>query len=284
MKPLSTSHVHNRKPQFLQTEAGFGINAKQQPRSLYHYEIWCVMYMRNILSCMLLAVCGLLLVSCDEDGQRSGNGRLEKMDFDLANFSAVAAETGYQVEILPDTGYAVSVTTDENLMDLLNVYRENETLYLKLKPHSNSDFTMLRAEVRMPQISALVLSSGANAVLREGFSSSLALSVVLSAGSSVEGAVSSGNLSCVLNAGSHLELAGAGQNGSLIANAGSYLDLRAYPLQNVSIFADGGSAVYVHCTGVLSVTASGGSRVYYTGSPQFGTLSITGGSTLQQLP
>jgi len=32
------------------------------------------------------------------------------------------------------------------------------------------------------------------------------------------------------------------------------------------------------------VTASGGSRVYYRGDPQLGAVSITGGSTLQQLP
>lgn len=234
----------------------------------------------------MLFACLLMLSAapgCDDDAIE-GSGILLTQEYPITDFTGILAESGFDVTVAPDSMYSVEVTTDDNLSDDVEVYRSGAALVLKPKPDRDVHRNFMRADVRMPLLSSLILSAGAECDIREGFDSNEPFSVTLSAGASAEGAMRSGPLSCVLSGGSNLVLSGAGGTGSLVASGGSSIDLREYPLTDVTISAEGGSVIYVQLDGRLDVTASGGSRVYYRGDPQLGAVSITGGSTLQQLP
>ncbi|MCB2205076.1 DUF2807 domain-containing protein [bacterium] len=237
---------------------------------------------RIVLPLLLLAIV-FVANACDDD-QIDGSGQQQTIPYTIADFNSVAAETGFRVSLSPDSLYSVAVTTDDNLLDYVDVSRSSTTLNLKVKPNSDVQFTELRADVRMPSLESLTLASGARCSLKDGFSSLLPFSVVLTAGSSAEGNIVTGNISCLATAGSNLTLEGSGLLGSIVASAGSTVDLRDFTMTDVSVSADAGSIVYINCSGRLDVSASGGSRVYYTGNAQLGSVSVTGGSTLQIIP
>ncbi len=234
----------------------------------------------------ILVACLLILLaasSCDDDAIE-GSGVLLTQEYPIADFTGILAESGFDVTVEPDSMFRVEITTDDNLTDAVEVYRSGAALVLKPKSGMDVRRNFMRADVRMPLLSSLILTAGAECDIREGFDSDESFSVTLSAGARAAGEMRSGPLSCVLSAGSSLVLRGAGAAGSLVATGGSSIDLRDYPLTDVTISAEGGSVIYVQLDGRLDVTASGGSRVYYRGDPQLGAVSITGGSTLQQLP
>ncbi|MBN1448260.1 MAG: DUF2807 domain-containing protein [Bacteroidetes bacterium] len=223
----------------------------------------------------------LVTIACDDD--QGGSGVLATKNYDFRDFSSIVAERGFDVRVMQDSSWAVAVTTDENLKDFLDVFRSGSTLLLEIKPSSGVSFSALRADVRMPTFSSVVLSGGANCDIGDGFVSYEPASAVLSAGSRFEGSLRSGDVSLVLSGGSDVLLRGAGRNGSLIASGGSRLDLRNFVLDSVSVAADGGSTVYINLTGRIDATVSGGSSVYYTGTPEFGEIDVSAGSTFRRL-
>ena len=244
------------------------------------------MALHTRLTVGMLCACSLILITvpgCDDEAIE-GSGVLLVQEYPIADFTGILAESGFDVTVAPDSMYSVEVTTDDNLSEDVEVYRSGAALVLKPKPDRDVRRNFMRADVRMPLLTSLILSAGAECDIREGFVSDEPFSVTLSAGARTEGAMRCGSLSCLLSGGSSLVLSGAGSSGSLVASGGSSIDLRDYPLTNVTISAEGGSEVYVRLDGRLDVTASGGSRVYYRGDPQLGAVSITGGSTLQELP
>ena len=204
-------------------------------------------------------------------------------DYDFRDFNSIVAESGFRVRVTQDSAYAVAVTADDNLTDFLDVFRSGSTLHLEIKPNNGVSFSALRADVRMPFFSSAVLSAGASCDLGDGFVSYDPASAVLSAGSRLEGSLRSGDVSFVLSGGSNLLLRGAGRNGSLVASGGSQIDLRNFVLDSASVTADGGSTVYVNLTGRIDATVSGGSNVYYTGTPEFGEINVSSGSTFKRL-
>lgn len=240
-------------------------------------------FMKTGILIFCASLAAFAAAGCDDDGI-DGSGVAAMKEYNFTGFSSIVAESGFRVRCTLDSLYAVTVTTDDNLQDMVDVFLDGTALNLKVKPGNDVSFNILRADVHMPQLSALVLSAGANCEIGEGFSSNAPFAAVLSAGAHAEGSLESGPVSCVLSAGSVLTLSGSGSTGAVVASAGSTADLRTYALGDVSVTADGGSVVYVNVTGRLNVSASGGSRVYYRGDVQLGEVSITGGSTLQSIP
>ena len=66
------------------------------------------------------------------------------------------------------------------------------------------------------------------------------------------------------------------------ASGGSQIDLSAFYVKGANVEASGGSQVTVSASGRLDVDASGGSRVYYLGSPTLGKVEESGGSDVRR--
>ena len=88
------------------------------------------------LRTLALAIAVLMLAGCAVPfgTQLVPSGPLVTQDFDLANFSAVAAGSAFQVEITQSDSYSVSVTVNENLVERLDVGVSGNTLRISLKP------------------------------------------------------------------------------------------------------------------------------------------------------
>ena len=249
---------------------------------MYHVEP-LIMKQEIRRACTALLLTALFALGACDSGHIEGNGILRTTRYYFEGFTAVNAESGYSVVLSHDTAYAVQVTTDSNLMFRLDVYRSGSVLNLKIKPRTDASFTALTADVRMPQIKSLQLSSGSSCVIDTGFRSNDPMDVVLSSGSNAEGSLKCGKLGLTLSSGSNTSLSGAGTDGNIICSSGSVANLRYFVLTNVVVTASSGSAVYVHANGRLDVTASGGSKVYYSGNAQLGTINLSDGSTLERI-
>ena len=95
----------------------------------------------------------------------SGN-RIER-SFDVAGFTDIEIEGGWQVFVTRGEGYDVAVTADEALMEHVVVERQGETLRVDAERWSWSRDGSMRVEVTMPELSGIAVNGGADVAIRE---------------------------------------------------------------------------------------------------------------------
>jgi hypothetical protein len=75
---------------------------------------------------------------------------------------------------------------------------------------------------------------------------------------------------------------GSARDVRIHGSGGSIFELADFPVTDASVDLSGGSNVTVKPSGRLDVEASGGSRVYYLGSPTVGKIRMSGSSSVER--
>lgn len=224
----------------------------------------------------------LFLASCDEG--ITGSSELSSLSYDLKNFTAVSADDGCLLTIVPDTTWSVEVLTNENFVRHLLVDVHGGVLRIRLEPRYSYDLgKVFRATVRMPRLEAITLAAGSSADLASGFSSGAPFDIALSGGSEARGAIDCGDMTALLSGGSDLQLSGSAEDVFVNASGGSDVACGNFLVRDADLVASGGSDITVHATGLLDVEASGGSEVWYRGPATIRRLNTSGGSTVRRI-
>ena len=179
----------------------------------------------------------------------------------ITGFTSVSAAMGFNVEITESSTFSVRVTVDDNVVDRLRVTKEGDTLSITLDPGIYTSMT-LRAVVTMPLIEGLELSGGSRGFIR--------------------GFVGLTSLDLELSGGSHVDAEGSAIDLTVDASGGSTLDLENFPVHDADVVFSGGSSGTISLDGNLAADASGGSRLWYIGSPTLGDIDTSGGATVQK--
>jgi len=228
-----------------------------------------------VLTVILLAAFGVF------GGIIIGSGNLTTRNFDLSDFTEIAAQSGFQLEVVQSSTFSVEVTADDNAIDYIDVYKSGNTL--KIRPQWNRSFrsVTLRARVTMPDLYEIKLSGGSGASI-SSFSSSHDLSVGLSGGSSLAGDIIAVDTYIALSGGSQVNLQGTADDLDVNGSGGSQLELGAFPVNNADINLSGGGIATVSVNGTLDVNLSGGSHVTYIGEPTSIDTNLSGASTISK--
>ena len=94
----------------------------------------------------------------------------------------------------------------------------------------------------------------------------------------ISGFVGLASLDLELSGGSHVDVDGSADNLRVDASGGSTLDLEAFPVHDADIGFSGGSSGTISLDGTLNADVSGGSRLWYVGSPTLGDIDTSGGA------
>ena len=237
------------------------------------------------LQTLSLVVVVLLLAGCCAVPFRTQlvpSGPLVTKDYDLSNFSAVAAGSAFEVEIVRSDSYGVSVTVNESLVESLEVSVSGKTLHIALKPNIGlTGAATMKAQVTMPELTGLDLS-GASRTTLAGFKSDNSLTTEVSGASTLRGDLTCGDASFNVSGASKVNLNGSAQDLKVEASGASTVDLSNFASQNTVVNASGASKVVVAASGSLDVEASGASTVRYTGEPAKLKTNTSGASTVGQ--
>jgi hypothetical protein len=192
------------------------------------------------------------------EGYNVGSGQLTTEEMNFSDFTIVECEKGFEVVITQSSSYSVRITADDNVFDYIQVSKTGDRLNIGLKPNDYRDLT-LRAEITMPDLYELQLSSGSHGTI-EGFSSTHKLVLGLSGGSHIKRAE------------------GSASDLFINASGGSHVDLSNFPVHNANVILSGGSHTTINLDGRLDADLRGGSHLYYIGDPTLGDISTSGGS------
>ncbi len=200
----------------------------------------------------------------------------------ITGFDKVDISYGFTVSISQGDKFSVVTSVDEELVPYLEVVKKGNTLKIGLAEHGSYRIPAgtKQAEITMPELTGLDMSGGSHTTIT-GFKSTKALGVGLSGGSVLRGDIEAGNARFSLSGGSDVNLTGSAGDVKIHGSGGSRFELADFPVTDTSVDLSGGSNVTVKLSGRLDVKASGGSRVYYLGSPTVGKIIMSGSSSVE---
>jgi hypothetical protein len=213
----------------------------------------------------------------------TGSGNVVTQEEPISGFDKVDISQSFEVDISQGENFSVIIRVDDNLVEHLQVVKQDNTLKIGLKPNRNytASNATLEAEVTMPELTGLDLSGASQATIA-GFKSSNDLSVDLSGSSSLVGDIEAAKISFDLSGGSDANVSGSGQEATIDVAGGSQIDLSNFPVAEVTVNAAGGSTATVNASGKLNADASGSSQIYYLGDPTMGEIDTSGSSSVER--
>jgi hypothetical protein len=246
--------------------------------------------------CVVFLLLAIMLSGC---AVTTGSGTLVTTQVDKVGFTKVRAADSWDVTVVRGDSFSVKVTTDDNVVDRLDVIVAGDALVMRLKPRTLLGNVTLKATVVMPRLDGLDLADATDASVT-GFSSGDPLTVslhdsssvvfdALGAGtldaraadsSSISGSIHVGEGSLRLSDSSDAALSGSAHVLTLQASDGSAANLRGLRAGNVTATLADGSSGTVALDGILDAHLSDGSDLKYVGSPKLGDVSTSDGSSL----
>jgi len=213
----------------------------------------------------------------------TGSGNVVTHEENITGFDKVDASHAFQVDISQGDAFSVVIRIDDNLVQYLEVVKRGSTLNIGLKPGRSYNIrnATMQAEVTMPELTGLELSGASDGTIA-GFKSAKGLDVDLSGASSLRGDIEAGDARFDVSGASEVNLRGSAEDVVIDASGASEVDLSAFPVADANVEASGGSDAAVKPSGRLDADASGGSHVYYLGSPTLGKIDTSGASSVER--
>lgn len=248
-------------------------------------------------------ICTLLLVTallpgCSRLSYVAGKGNIIDDQYHFSDFNAIDVGSNIEIEIDPLNIYTISVRTYENLFDYLDISQSGKTLKIRLKPIISYHNLNMKATITLPELRDLTLSGGSHGSakgfksaqdfnLTESGASSLDIDIEsgsshikLSGSSQVTGHLISADSRLEVSSGSRADLNGSANNLALESSGEGVANLLNLNVQNAGITLSGDSHANLTLTGKLDADLSGGSSLFYAGSPSLGKTNVTGNSIL----
>ena len=241
---------------------------------------------------MLLLLASSAVVGCDF--AVTGSGNLQARDMDFNGFDAVEIGDFFVVDIIQSDSYKVSITVDDNIFKYLDISQDGRTLRIGLKKalRSYKNIT-LKAEITMPQIQRLVMSTETTGTIR-GFNikhdfelmlsefsslnfSDMAtknLSLVLADKSQVNGDITVEDVILKISKFSEVRLVGSATNLVATVSDVSSLELARFVVNNANVTLSDFSAASLNLTGRLDAQLRDSSNLFYTGTPTVGSIYV----------
>jgi hypothetical protein len=225
--------------------------------------------MKKILPILLLVVA---LSGCDLG--ITGNGNVTEKAFPVEAFTTINASGTLDIFIRQDGSHKALVKTDENLMDLVEVYVENDVLYLSTKRNIRKAKAK-SVYLSVDNLEALQLA-GAISVQNAGQLKVASLNLESSGAAEIDLDLETSNLKAMFSGATEVELKGTAQRVNLEASGASELDWEDFSISELKMHCSGATEANVWVTDKLWLTLSGASDVVYKGKPTIERQKISG--------
>lgn len=252
-----------------------------------------------------LAMLGLIVCvsGCMFYPTLSGSGTLVQESADFQGFRKISADDSFEVMVVKDAEYGITITVDDNILEHVQMRKEGEQLQLELDPYYNYRNVTLKALVTTPALDAIELSgasdmtvvnadqfpyvpsldidlSGASTLLLPMITAGT-VRVDFSGASSGSIGLQASNIAVDLSGASELQVNGTGGDLTAEVSGASELDMSSCTVGDVDANLSGASRAWVTMDGILDADLSGGSTLYYRGTMVLGSLDTSGGSKLR---
>ena len=215
---------------------------------------------------LFLSSCGLDSILKNMGPGIKGNSVIVEQDRKVTeDFTTISASEGIQVYVTQADEYRISITADENIIDLIGTDIENGKL--KIQALKNIGHSTKKVMVSLPNLKALHSSSGAH-ISTENTIKSNHLTLEASSGSMLGIELIGNQLEVNTSSGANLWLSGKVNNTLIEASSGSKIEAKELSTVLCNAQASSGSSVTIAVTESLQANANSGGYIAYTGDPE----------------
>ena len=251
---------------------------------------------------ILIAFLSLLVISlngCSNLGYIVGTGPIMEKTYDYQDFTGIEVSNAFQYDIQRSSSYGITITTRENIIPYLDIYKSGKTLVVRLKPGSftNAD---LRAAITLPDLYNLSVS-GASKGAVSGFKADPNLDLKVSGASQLEmdleagtaqidvsgaskvtGALKAQDTRLTISGASRCQLTGTSGMANIDVSGASTFDSPDLQMSGADINVSGASRATIRSNGHLNVDVTGASTLSYLGNPVLDKVNVEGASKINR--
>ncbi|MCG8319058.1 MAG: DUF2807 domain-containing protein [Cytophagales bacterium] len=230
--------------------------------------------MLKTCSFVLISMGAALLTSCGHLRFERGNGDIILQTIEVSGFEKVDVRGFYEVTLQPGTKEGVTIETDENLFDFIEVFVRGNKLIIASEESLKSDFG-IKIAITYKALKA-ISSSGASVIKTNGTVTTEDLKIAMSGAGLIEMDVETQMLDLNLSGAGMVRLSGETDEQFLeLSGAGS---LDAYELKSdaCSVNLSGVGAAKVYVKEKLDARVSGIGGIKYRGNPKSVNKNVSG--------
>ena len=232
--------------------------------------------MKSIIFFTLIFILG----SCNIDSI-PGSSNMTKKKYALKNFNSIDVSSSFDLELIQSKDYKIVVQCNENIKEYIDVYLEEECLYVGLKGNNLFSNIDLKVTIHAPDINNIE-ASGASSIDIEKYKVKN-LEFHLSGASDLKADLNiSEHLSIEASGASDIKLKGKAKNVDLIFSGASEFSGKKLVISDeLTLDSSGASSVTVTANGTLDIESSGASSVTYYGKGKVIRKDISGAGSIQ---
>lgn len=197
-----------------------------------------------------------------------GSGRIVEKDIaDLSDFDTVIDNTFCNVTILQSDNYKITVRSDDNIIDLVQIYRANHSLVIDIDDRYNYKNCVYYVYIEMPVVARLSANS-AGSIETMGTIESNSLRLCANSAGNISANIRVNELHTQINSAGDIEINGsANRHYSTLQSAGN---LFAYGLTTDTTYIDVSSAgsARIQVNNYLEANVSSVGSIFYKGRPE----------------
>jgi hypothetical protein len=202
-------------------------------------------------------------------------------EYDFVGFNEVDISHAFEATITPGDAFSVVVRVDDNLVEHLVVEQDGNQVRVGLEDGTMATRATMEVDITMPFLARLNASGASQAQLNalpvdDNFAADV------SGASQIHGDIEGIDIDLNASGASTIFLAGTAGNVRAVASGASTIDLTELAAIDAQTEASGASTVIVNIEGILDADASGGSNIFYIGSPEMGNIDTSGGAEVSQ--
>jgi hypothetical protein len=211
-----------------------------------------------------------------------GDGHIATKDATVGSFNSIDVSGALEVHITQGTGNSARIETDQNLLDLIEVFTDGNTLVARTRNGYNlHPSRRIVIQVTAPEYKNIDVS-GASKIIADNAISGNDLHLGASGASHISMQVSGSKISSDLSGASSLALKGQATDFDLEASGASHSNCYELVAENAMIDVSGASSAEVTANKNLRADASGASHVRYKGNASVNSNTSGAGSVKRE--
>lgn len=204
--------------------------------------------------------------------------------FEFSEYSKLDVSSDFNVNVtLSSREESITVNANSNLMDYVSIYKEGDTLFLRL--NKNTWFTgkmTLDVAISTAMITDYTASSDAMITLKTPLTTDR-VRIHCKGDALFKGNVTANTLWVNGKSDAKIQLSGMANTMTMYLKSDSEFINKEFTVQNLTVSLAGDSKATLTVTKILDATASGDSELRYAGSPSKVTQSSRGDSDIKAI-
>jgi hypothetical protein len=210
-----------------------------------------------------------------------GNGKKINKEINLQHFTGVYLNSPMNVEIKQDSIQKVMISTDENILEAMDIMVKDNILNIGRKTCIKG-MDHITITVTTDSLTKIDLNSGGRMKSVDTIRGNN-LEAHVSSGANLEIKMAYSQLNCTLSAGAQAWFVGKADNMEAELNSGSNLKTSELETNNCKVNVSSGAKAIVNTSGELIVDANSGGILQYSGNPTKLNINKNSGGTVSKI-